>query len=820
MPSRRLEDFGTQGRAALRALWRTPVYSLTVIASLALGIGASVAAFGVIDAVRLRALPFPSADRLLVLSEVPNDGTPTPSDCALRCDVSYATFSRLLRTTTLRTLDAIAGHTSGGKVYMAGGEPMPVSGGVVSPNVFDLLRVSPHMGRPLTAADDQLGVPLVTVLSHRLWASVLGSDPAIIGKVIKLSDSQYTVVGVMPPGFDFESNNDFWLPTVPTLDPSTRPSIRSLTVLARLAPGRTIAEARSELALLELPDAGGAGARVPMRLDVAPLRERYVAATGSHDVIFAAMVGCLVLLACANLANLSLVRALDQRAEFAMRAALGATGRRLAGQLALQHAVLLVVATAGGLLVARWLMDVLGAATVMAGLRPTGMEYRLDAHGALFAALVALGVGIVVSLAPIRVALSTPAGSVLREGPSAALRSNRAQQGFVVAQVAAAFVLLSAGVLLARSSAKVARVNVGFDASRVVQGAPSYPHPWRVPGRYLPVTRAILDELGTLPGARSAALRAAIPLRGPSGAPSVVIDGGSAPLTATLLPSTVSAISPRYFATLGIPLLRGRDFDDGDVEAGTPVAIVNEWIAKRWWPGADPIGRTVRVDTAPGLSVSLTVVGVAADNRAAAAGLLLSDTGPELYRPYLQAHSPFPSFFVASRGDPSALLKPVRDALVRAVPDRPSSTVLLAHTIAQQLARVRANARQAGWVALAGLALALLGIHGMLAHAVRRRLREIGIRSAMGAGRRHIVALVARQALGLVLLGLVIGFPAARATSRLLQGLLHGTSPDDPVTYAGVAAGVIVTALVAALLPLVRALRVSPLEALRAGQAS
>lgn len=820
MAARRLEILGTNLRAALRSLGRTPVYTATVVASLALGIGASVAAFGVIDAVRLRALPFPSAERLIVLSEVPADGSATPPDCALRCDVSYVTFSRVLRATSLRTVDAVAGYTSGGKVYMAGGEPVPVSGGVVSPNVFDLLRAAPLKGRPLTAADDQLGVPLVTVLSHGMWTTLLGSDPDIVGKVIKLSDSQYTVVGVMPPGFDFESDNDFWLPTVPTLDPSTRPSIRSLTVLARLAPGRTLADARAELARLDLPSAGGAGGRVPMRLDVAPLRERYVAATGSHDMIFAAMVGCLVLLACANLANLSLVRALDQRTEFALRAALGATGRRLAGQLALQHLALLVMATAGGLLVARWLIDVLGSAAAMGGLRPSGMEYRLDAHSYAFAALAALAIGVVISLAPIRIVLATPAGSVLREGPSAALTSNRAQQGFVIAQVAAAFVLLSAGVLLARSSAQVARVNVGFDASRVVQGSPSYPHPWRVPEKYLPVTGAILGELRALPGVSSAALRASLPLRGPAGAPDVVVDGGTAPLSSALLPSTISGISPRYFETLGIPFLRGRDFGDGDVTAGAPVAIVNDWIAKRWWPGQDPIGRTLRVDTAPGLAVTLTVVGVVADNRAAAPGLLFADTGPELYRPYLQAHSPFPSFFTSSRGDASTLLKPVRDVLVRSVPDRPSSTVLLASTIAQQLAGVRANARQAWWVALAGLALALLGIHGILAYAVRRRMREIGIRSAMGASKGHIVALVARQAGGLVLVGLLVGIPAARATSQLLQGLLHGTNPGDPATYALVAGGVLATAAVAAIIPLIRALRVHPLEALRAEHVS
>lgn len=320
-----LDSLRHDARAALRGLARSPAYVGTVLASLGVGIGACVAAFGVFDAVRLRSLPFPNATRLLVLSEVPAAGPPTTSECALRCDVSYSTFSQVLRLRAFRTIDAIAGYTSGGKVYTSGGEPVPVSGGVVTPNLFDLLRVAPVLGRPLTAADDQLGVPLATVLSHEMWATFFGSDSSIVGNIVKLSDSQYTVVGVMPPGFDFEVGSRFWLPVVPTLDPSTRPSTRSLTVLARLAQGHTLAEARAELALVDGLTAVSGGNSVAMKLEARRIRERYFASTQSHDVIFAAMVGCLMLLACTNLANLSLVRALDQQREFAMRSALGAS---------------------------------------------------------------------------------------------------------------------------------------------------------------------------------------------------------------------------------------------------------------------------------------------------------------------------------------------------------------------------------------------------------------------------------------------------------------------------------------------------------------
>ena len=265
---------------------------------------------------------------------------------------------------------------------------------------------------------------------------------------------------------------------------------------------------------------------------------------------------------------------------------------------------------------------------------------------------------------------------------------------------------------------------------------------------------------------------------------------------------------------------------DGDAPAAAPdepailplsaAAPARRSPAKRWWPAQDAVGRTVRVDTAPGQPVTMTVVGVIADNRAAQPGLLVSEPGPELYRPYVQAPSPFPLFVIAAQGDPASLLKPVRDLMVRAVPDRPLSATLAASTIADQLAGVRSNARQALWVAIAGLVLALLGVHGVLAYTVRRRTREIGIRGAMGATRGHIVVLILRQSAMLVAIGLVVGIPAARAASRVLDGLLYHTDGRDPSIYALVAGCLVLTAALAGVVPLLRALRVQPLEALRA----
>jgi hypothetical protein len=704
-----LDDLRTAGRALRRA----PGYSLVVLASLALGLGAAMAAFAIADAVRLRALPFPNGDRLVVLAEVPADGAGLPA-CGARCDVSYTTFAEVLRRHPFRTVDALIGFTSGGKVYMAGGAPLPVSGGVLTPEAFTLLGVTPLLGRALQAQDDQLGVPLVTVLAHDFWTNQLGADPGVLGRAIKLSDSQYTVVGVMPPGFDFESGSKFWLPAVPTLDPSTRPSIRSLSVIARLAPGHTLRDLAVELSRLEVPDQRGASGPTRMRVAAAPLRDRYVAATQSYDLVFGGLVACLLALVVANLSNLALVRALDQQREVAVRAALGAS---------------------------RW------------------------------------------------------------------------QRVLVTVQVAIAFALVSAGVLLRTSSLALRTVPLGFDAERVVQGTPSFPHPCGVPGMYLPVTERILAELSSLPGVRSAAARTIVPRPGAS----FTVDGG-APLDGRVAPKVEVGVTPGYFSELGVQLLRGRDFSSADVAGGAPVAIVNTLAAERWWPGADPIGRTIRIDTIAGAGTTATIVGVVSDHRAATATSLTETLGPELYRPWTQASNAFPSFVASGQGDAGSLLLPLRNLLVRHVPDRPVGTARAIDGIAQQWSGMQTNATQAGWIALAGLAIAWLGLHGIAAYGVRRRSREIGIRGAIGAPRWHIVRLVVADIAQWGALGIAVGVPLALAGSRLLASLLYEARVTDPLVLVTVA-GLLVTATIGAtVVPLRRALAIPALEACRSDE--
>ena len=805
---------------AARSLSRSPIFVLTTVLSLALGIGASAAAFSVLDAVRFRALPFPHGDRLVVIQEVPSTVAGTPALCPSGCDPSYETFAQVLKRRKFHSLDAVAAFTSGAKGLVLGDEIVPVLGGVVSPNVFTLLDARPLIGRPFTAEDDRLGVPLVVVLSHELWTARFAQDPTILGKVVKLSDSRYTVVGVMPAGFEFESGSQFWLPVVPTLDPSTRPSIRNVIVIGRLAPRATIASLRAELATIEpAAQVSARGQPVSTKLVAGPLRDRYVASTQSHDVIFAGVVACVLLIAVTNVGTLLLVRTMQQERELAVRTALGGGFGNLTRFLLAQQVMVVSAGAILGIALASWLLHGLRTLAVLDSIRPLGMDYRVDASVAAFAIALSLAVAIVLGLVPLRVIRSMDVQRVLRESTTGGTggRHSFAQRLFVVAETACAVVLLVGGALMTTTVLRLTRVDVGFDAARLVQGTPSFPHPWRVKETYLPVERRILADLGALSGAASVTMRATNRL-GFRGAPGEVrLAGDASPLPLALAPGAVTAVSPTYFATTGVRLLSGRVFQESDREETAPVAIVNDWAARHWWPNASAVGQRIRIDSTQGAGVTVTVIGVVRDNKAAQPNVLLATDGPEVYRPFEQAPSAFPTFLVRAANGlaPQTLLRPTRLALIRAVPDRPLFTELVAEQVARQLAGVRTNALQILGFALIGLVLALIGIHGVLAYTVSRRTREIGIRGALGASRGAIRVMVLRDALVLVVVGLVIGLPIAAFASRFIGELLHGTSATDPAVYVVVVLVVLAASMVASWIPAHRASRVDPISALR-----
>ncbi|HKW49592.1 MAG TPA: FtsX-like permease family protein, partial [Gemmatimonadaceae bacterium] len=503
----------------------------------------------------------------------------------------------------------------------------------------------------------------------------------------------------------------------------------------------------------------------------------------------------------------------------AVRSALGGGAGNLTRYLVAQQAMLVVAGAVLGLFFASWLLRALKSLAVLDSIKPLGMEYRIDGSVAAFAIALSFVIALVLGLLPVRAVRRMDVQRVLRESASGSGGGHRslAQRAFVVAETAAAVVLLVGAALMARTVLRLTRVDVGFDAARLVQGTPSFPHSWRVKETYVPVAKRILVDLGALPGAASAAMRASLPL-GIRGAPGEIrLSGDASPLAPSLTPKNVIAVSPSYFSAAGIHLIAGREFNDADRETTVPVAIVNEWAARKWWPGANAVGQLFRVDTAPGASVTVTVVGVVRDNKAAQPNVLLAIDGPEVYRPYDQTPSAFPTYLVRATNGlaPQTLLRPTRQALIRAVPDRPLFTQLAAEQVALQLAGVRTNAFQILGFALIGLVLALVGIHGVLAYTVSRRTREIGIRGALGASRGTLRIMVLRDALVLVAAGLVIGLPVAAFAGPFMRGLLHGTDERDVTVYIAVALIVLIASFIASWIPARRASRVDPITALR-----
>jgi putative ABC transport system permease protein len=739
--------------------------------------------------------------------------------CRVACDMRYESYAGI-RPLSWRTLEQVAAFASGIKTMDVSGDPVPVLAGVASENLFDLLGVRPMLGRAFEKADNHVGAADVAILSHDLWMTRFGGDPSVLGRAVRFSEKPFTIIGVMPPGFDFERGVKLWIPESPTLDPSNRPSIHNITVIGHLAAGQSVAAAHVELGAVSLAHLRGdaPGVHAETRVDVEPLRARYEAATKSRDLIFAIIVACTMLIACANLANLALLRALRQHREFAIRAALGARARDLMRVLLAQYLIVTAGGFALGLLLAQSMLGVLQASAVLGPPRPAGMEYRLNYPLVLFAAALAVGIAVTLSAIPARLIGRIDVQRVLQAttaGASGGRWTGRAQRLFVVAQISCATVLLTAGGLMTVTVLRLGKFDLGIPYEQLAYGLPSYAHAMRTKDLYVPLTDRVVAAVRAMPGASNVGVIAFVPLQ-QSGKTTITLNGAADPLPQDVVPTSSVSVNETYFETIGALLVRGRPFASYDREETPPVAIVNEWAARHWWPGADAVGKIIRVDTAIAQSVEMTVVGVMRDNRAAQQNILLSEDGPELYRPYLQAPSAFPAFYVRATIPPAQLIEPLRRTLARLVPDRPVSGSTVLDQANNQFKGVRLDAEQTVGFALLGLALALVGIYGVLSYSVGQRSREIAIRGALGATRWRIVRMVVGDALALAAAGLVVGLTVAAAGMRVIAGLLHGTDARDPSVYASVALGIIAMAALASWLPARQAARTEPVMAMKA----
>ena len=798
-----VQDF----RHGVRLLVRAPGFSVLAIAVLAIGIGANAAIFSIVNTVLLRRLPYADPDRLAVIWEhnIPRDrknNVVSPGNFLHWRDMNRS-FTDL----------AAVGLTL--NVTVTGdGDPEEVAVQLVSSQLFPLLGVAPAIGRPFTAGEDRPN-SRVAVISDRLWKRRFGGSPSILARPVSVGGVPTSVVGVMPPGFSFlDKTVDVWLPIGFTADART-PRGRWLSVLGRLKPNVTVAGAQEDMArvhaeLTRLYPEFNTG----WTARVVPLKQQLTGEVRPAVLVLLAAVALVLLIACANVANLLLARTAARQRELAVRAALGAGRLRLVRQLLAESLVLAAAGGAAGLLLAYWVLQLLRG-TVAQSLPVQRLELvTIDGWVLAFTLTLSLASGIVFGAIP---AFTGSAGlrDALKDGGrgGSGARGTRTRGMLVTAEVALALVLLVGAGLLLRSFLRLVDVNPGFDRTHTVTMRISLPQ-----ARYGTDTSRLqffdrtLAKIDALPGVTAAGAVSFLPLTGPGAATRVEILGKPAPPLGQEPVTDVRVVTHGYFRAMGIPLLRGRLFDAR--EAADPArraVVINETMATRYWPGEDALGKRVRVSW--NQLVEDEVIGVVGDVRHAA---LDTAARPTTYWPYPRTAYGTMTLVVRSGGDPSAVANSIAAIVREQDPQLAVANVrTLEEVIATSVAERRLLMQLLAVFAGAALLLAAVGIYGVIACSVTQRTQEIGIRMALGARQGQVLGMVVGQAVLLALAGVGAGGAGALLLTRLLSGFLFEVRPADPATFACVAALLAGIAVLASYLPARRASRVDPVIALR-----
>lgn len=806
-----LETILQDTRYGLRALTKNRAFTLAAVLTLALGIGATTAIFSIIHAVVLRPLPFADPDRLVILWPVKQKTSSSKAD--------YVELKK-----EARSFDDIAAYSGWGFTVTGGGEPVKLDGARASSNLFSVLGVGAARGRTFLPSEEQPGGDKVAVLSHGLWQSRFGADETIVGQRIAINGEDHTVVGVMPRGFNFPVgvSRDLWVPA--TLDPAKEDDYGAayLTLIGRLKRGVSANEAQAEIASLS----GLAGRRKPGAANdhgrdakVNSLQAETAANARPTLLILLGAVGLVLLIACANVANLQLARTAGRQKEFAIRAALGARRARLVRQLLTESLLLSVLGGAAGLVVAYWGLDLLLA--LFPADTPRLNEVAISRQVLGFALGVSLAAGAIFGLAPALQAAAPNLEPFLREGGrgSAGGAGGRLRSLLVVSEVALALMLIVSAGLMIKSFWRLQQVDPGFEVGNVLSFQLS-PPPFAPPGspegpaRARVYYRQALERLATLPGVESVGGIHLLPMGDSNWNPGLRVEDRPAPAGAESGSVNWRLVTPDYFRTMNVPLLKGRAFNHADNERGAAVAIVNETLARKYWPGEDPLGR--RISTGfEGKDKWATVVGVVGDVKQQGLG---AQTEPEMYRPYEQ-HASLPPMTVMVRAaaDPAALASSVRSAVWSVDKNVPVDDMQpMAEVVARSISRPRSTTLVLAAFAGVALALGVVGIYGVVSYAVTQRTQEIGVRIALGAREADVIKLVVGHGLRLVAAGIGIGLAGSLAVTHLMSGLLFGVTATDPATYVSVAALLTVVALLACYVPARRAAKVDPLVALRA----
>jgi putative ABC transport system permease protein len=801
-------------RFAVRLLLKDRWFTLAATIALALGIGVNNTVFTLVNAVLIRALPFDHPERIMAI------GTRDARD--RDGGASFKEYEDWRRGTQSFTGLAAFANTIW-NLSDSDHAPERYNGPFITANAFRLIGARPVLGRDFTDEDDRPGAPPVVILGNGVWKTRYGGDPSIIGRIIKASEVPSTVIGVMPPGFKFPFNADVWVPMaqLPGLAGVPR-TTRYTQVFGRLAPGVTIAQARADVERVaaalarDYPDSNKS-----TRATLMPFNERVTG--GNTRLLFLSLMGAVafvLLIACANVANLLLARSAQRVREISVRLSLGASRRRIVQQLLVESLLLAVISGVLGLGLSIVGIRIFAAAVEGVGM-PYWIEFTLDARVFLFLSVVVLGTGFLFGLAPALHVSKTDVNEALKEGGRSgggALRARRWTGTLMVVQLALTLVLLAGAGFMMRSFVALYRMDVGIDTSQLLTmrlGLANKKYP--TPERQIAFYDRLDERLSALAGVKSATMATNVPLGG--GQPRQLEIDARPRVAGEAVPNvTMVPVGQRYFQTIGLSLLRGRVLNSVDGTPGHEAVVVNQQFVTMYFNSEDPLGRRIRVFDQLSRAAKpafATIVGVVPNVRQAG-GLRESEPDPVVYVPIRSEPTWFMALIVRTEGEPGKAMAIIRHVVREVDPDLPLYDIqTLDDFLAQQRWTVRMFGSMFAVFAVIALVLAAVGIHAVTAYAVTQRTHEIGVRMALGAQSDQVVWLVMRRVLAQLAIGLVIGIAGAFAIARVLSSVVLQTGGTESTTLAGVALLLIGVSIVACLRPAYRATRLDPLAALR-----
>ena len=819
-----IRDLLQDTRYGARMLRKSPGLTLVAVLSLALGMGAISTIFSFVNGIMLRPLPYPESERLVLVDETAfKRGSPS-------MNVSYPNFLDWREQN--HSFEDIGCYSTGGFIIApgaGGNEPEQLKGAFVTQGLFEILGVTPILGRTFTADEDQPDHDLVVILSYGLWQRRFAGDPNILGQTLLLNNRPRVVIGVMPKGFQFPEVAEAWGPLALNTKLWTRTD-HGLLSIARLKPGVTLEQAQAEMiSIASNIEAQNPITNEGLSVSLTSLRAGLVGDYRKALLILLGVVAFVLLIACVNVANLLLARGAARQKEIAIRAALGANRRRIFRQLLTESLLLGLISGALGLMLALWGMDLLLTAIPID--IPFWMKFDLDGRVLGFTAACSLLTGFVFGTAPALEASNPDLNETLKEGgrSGAGGGRHRLRSLLVVAEIALSLVLLVGAGLMMRSFMSLQHVDAGINPEGVLTMYIALPGAkYRPPEKRIAFFSQLLERVRAIPGVQSAGTNSGLPLAGSNWGRSLTVEGfpvlsvGEAPMI------NHCVISPDYFSAMGITILKGRDFDERDTttpkpqiavrgevmpSASTGVTIIDERLAREYWPNDDPIGKRIRFGPPEDNEPWHTIVGVV---REVKHDRLDASTRMSVYLPFAQMPIGGSSLAIRSSGRPENLTGAVRAQLRELDPDLPLTQVRpMTEVVARSVWQPRLYTALFGVFAAVALILATVGIYGVMSYAVTQRTREIGLRMALGAQKQDVLKLVVGHGVVITAIGIGAGLGAAVGLTRLMSSLLFGVTATDPLTFAAVSVVLAGVALGACFVPAMRAAKVDPMVALR-----